>query len=102
MFLDRCSRIVISIFIVIFLLILVVNGYIWSRKKSSMGQSDESSITVVVYRNGDWTKGQSIKLSKEECNSKQELADIICPKVLTESSEGELYHECSLYSPYGN
>ena len=103
---DRYSRLYISVFIIIVLLVLVVNGYIWSRKKSSLGQSDDSSsssyVTVIVYRNGDWTKGQSIQLSKEECNSKEELADIVCPKVLTEVSEGESYKGCSLFSPYGN
>jgi hypothetical protein len=68
---DRYFRIIISIFFLIILLVLAVNGYIWSRKKS-LGQSDDSSsnsyITVIVYRNGDWTKGQSIQLSKEECS----------------------------------
>ena len=47
-----------------------------------------------MFMNGDWNIGYNITISAEECASKKNLADIVCPKV-------GIHSTCSLYTSFG-
>jgi hypothetical protein len=47
-----------------------------------------------VFNNGDWTNGQELSLSKEECSVRKDLGEIVCPKLGHNAS-------CSLFSSWG-
>eukprot|EP01038_Epipyxis_sp_PR26KG_P012077 gene12077-16162_t len=59
------------------------------------GDCDQQIVaTLKVYHNGDWSKGAQISLTSQECNSKVDLGEVICPKVSN-------YADCNLFSAWG-
>jgi len=51
-------------------------------------------LTVQAFHNGDWTNGVYVPLSRRECASSVDLAEIVCPRA---GFDGV----CSLFSAYG-
>lgn len=62
-----------------------ISSVFWSRKNSGettcQGRNCAESITLNVYRNGHWKDGVAVVITREECAKKDELGELICPKL---------------------
>jgi hypothetical protein len=49
---------------------------------------------IQLFHNGDWKSGYQLVLGREDCETREELGSIVCPKI-------NVGARCSLFSPWG-
>jgi hypothetical protein len=74
---------------------------IWNHCKGECGAKLPSYVgnyyrlvQLNVFANGDWSRGTSVELNREDCAKSVDIGEVVCPQIGHDST-------CSLYSSVG-